>query len=324
VTEPLACLVVGCGAVGSGYDESRLEGPPLTHAGAYAGHPATQLAGGVDLDPHAGARFERRWEVPCTTGLEAALANEPAFVSVCTPPFGRLSLVERILEARPLAIWCEKPLAGSSEEAEQIRLRCEETGVALQVNFHRRFDPPHRRIAQLVAAGPPPLHLDVRYSGTLRNYGPHAFDLFRWLVGEPRWVEAAGDPGEPSALLVTESGGTGSFNRVSAPPLDLFEVDLFTPEQRVSLSALGEHVLLGRARPSELWADTQVLDLDLQAAEDGLAGAMLGGVQSLVEHVRAGTPPLCTGRDGVAALHVIEAVEASARDGGRVRLEDAL
>jgi predicted dehydrogenase len=322
VTEPFACLVVGCGAIGSGYDESRPDGPPLTHAGAYAAHPETRLAGGVDPEPAARARFEARWGAPGTADLDAALADRPVLVSVCTPPDGRLSLVERILQARPHAIWCEKPLAPSSEEAEQIRLRCEEADVALQVDFHRRFDPPHRRMAALVAAGPPPLHLDVRYSGTLRNYGPHAFDLFRWLVGEPRWVEAAGDPDEPSALLGTDGGATGLFHRVVAPTLDLFEADLFTPEQRVSLSALGERILLGKPRPSVLWVDTQVLDLDVQAAEDGLAGAMLGGAQSLVDHVRAGTPPLCTGRDGVAALRVVEAVERAVRDGGRIRLED--
>jgi predicted dehydrogenase len=324
VTELLACLVVGCGAVGSGYDEPRLDGPPLTHAGAYAAHPATRLVGGVDPDPAACARFERRWGAPCTADLEAALANRPVLVSVCTPPEGRLPLVERLLEARPHAIWCEKPLAGSSEEAEQIRLRCDEIGVALQVNFHRRFDPPHRRIAEFVAAGPQPLHLDVRYSGTLRNYGPHAFDLFRWLLGEPRWVEAVGNPDEPSALLVTEGGATGFFHRVAAPPLDLFEADLFTPELRVTLGALGERVLVGRARPSGLWADTQVLDPGVQGVEEGLAGAMLGGVHSLVDHVRAGAAPLCTGHDGVAALRVVETVESAVRDGGRICLEDAV
>jgi predicted dehydrogenase len=324
VTESLACLVVGCGAVGSGYDEPRPEGPPLTHAGAYAVHPATRLAGGVDPNPAVRARFERRWDAPCTADLEAALANRPDLVSVCTPPDGRLPLVERILEARPHAIWCEKPLAGSSEDAEQIRLRCEETGVALQVNFHRRFDPPHRRIAELVASGPAPLHLDVRYSGTLRNYGPHAFDLFRWFVGEPRWVETVGDAGQPSALLMAEGGATGFFHRVSETPLDLFEADLFTPELRVSLGALGERILLGTARPSGLWTDTKVLDPGVQAAEDGLAGAMLGGVHTLAQHVSAAAPLLCTGRDGVAALRVVEAVESAVRGGGRVRLEDTV
>lgn len=323
MTEPLDCLVVGCGAIGSGYDELRPDGPPLTHAGAYAAHPATRLAGGVDLDPAARARFEARWGVPGTAALDAALGDRPALVSVCTPPDGRLPLVERILEAGPQGIWCEKPLAGSSEEAEQIRRRCQDSGVALQVNFHRRFDPPHRRIAELVAAGSAPLHLDVRYSGTLRNYGPHAFDLFRWLVGEPRWVEAAGEPDEPSALLVTEGGATGFFSRVAAQPLDLFEADLFTPERRVSLSSLGERIFVGKARPSGLWADTQVLDLGVQA-QDGLVGAMLGGVQSLADHVRLGTPLLCDGHDGVVALRVVEAVERAARKGGRVRLENAV
>src|SRR5690242_21307669 len=60
---------------------SRLDGPPLTHAGAYAAHSATTLVGGVDPDPAACARFESRWGVPCTAELEAALGDRPSLRS---------------------------------------------------------------------------------------------------------------------------------------------------------------------------------------------------------------------------------------------------
>ena len=46
-------------------------------------------------------------------------------------------------------------------------------------------------------------------------------------------------------------------------------------------------------------------------AATGLASAMIEGVESLVRHLRDGTPLLCRGEDGVAALAAVEAAEHS-------------
>src|SRR6266511_1159223 len=100
MTQELRALVVGCGAVGSQYDEERVGDPPLSHAGAYEAHEATRLAAGVDPDSAARKRFEERWNVPCYPQLEAALAeHQPTFVSVCTPPESHLAIVDQALTA---------------------------------------------------------------------------------------------------------------------------------------------------------------------------------------------------------------------------------
>src|SRR6185436_19418698 len=97
---------------------------------AYAAHERTRLAAGVDRDPEARRRFERRWEAPAYEDLEQALADcRPDVVSVCTPAEPRPAIVAQALEAGARAIWAEKPLAQSSAAAEQLVELCEQEGI---------------------------------------------------------------------------------------------------------------------------------------------------------------------------------------------------
>ena len=179
--EPLPALVVGCGAVGSTYDEHRRGRLPLSHAGAYGAHERTRLVGGVDGDAEARRRFETHWDLPAYSTLAEALDDlRPAIVSVCTPAEARPAIIAQAVEAGVRAIWAEKPLAPSAAAAAQPVALCERAGVPLQVNFLRRFDELHRRAATVVGTR---FRADFRFSGSLENYGGHAFDLFRWYAG---------------------------------------------------------------------------------------------------------------------------------------------
>lgn len=319
----LDALVIGAGAVGSGYDEHRPQGPPLSHAGAYAAHPATRLAGAVDPDPAARERFSARWDVPAYADLAAALAaGRPALVSVCTPVAGRGALVEQLLDAGVAAIWCEKPLAADAAEGALLTAACERAGVGLQVNFLRRFDPLHGRVAARLRELGGPLHVDVRYGGPLRSYGTHGVDFFRWIAGDVAWVEAvARDAGEPIVVLATAAGVTGVLAQVRGCGAELFEIDVLTVGERLGLGGLGEQLTRATPAPSALFTDVTRLDYGAASEGGGIAQAMMGGVQALVDHLRDGTPLPCTGADGVAALAVHDAVDAAVASGARVALQ---
>ncbi|HUZ82935.1 MAG TPA: Gfo/Idh/MocA family oxidoreductase, partial [Gaiellaceae bacterium] len=148
----ISALVVGCGAIGSEYDRVATPGAaPRSHAGAYAASPRTALVGGVDPDPAARRRFTERWDVPCHTSLaEALAAHAPELVSISTPPGARAAVVDELLAHRVQAIWIEKPLAENVAAAEAIVAACALAGVPLQVNFLRRFDHLHKRVADVV------------------------------------------------------------------------------------------------------------------------------------------------------------------------------
>jgi len=304
----ISALVVGCGAIGSEYDRSGpLGAAPRSHAGAYAASPRTALAGGVDPDPGARRRFTELWEVPCYASLAEALAACAAeVVSVCTPPDARRGVVTELLEGPVRAIWMEKPLAEGVAAAEAIVGACERAGVPLQVNFLRRFDSLHQRVADMVRGRV--LRADFRFSGTVENYGSHAIDLFRWFVGEPVRVAAeALDAGEPLLRVETEDGRAGTFVRVRGSAMPLFDCDLWLEDSRIALTALGEQLVVASSAPSTLFADLKRLEFGSPDPELGLEHAMSAALIALLDHLERGTPLPCTGADGVAELRVREA-----------------
>lgn len=324
MNKELLAIVVGCGAVGSQYDEGRAGELPLSHAGAYEAHKATRLAAGVDADSRARERFEKRWSVPSYPDLGAALAeHEPTVVSVCTPSESRVAIVEQALAAGAQALWVEKPLADTRSAGEQLVAACAQAGAGLQVNYLRRFDPFHQSVAKILHDDKALLHADFRFSGSFKNYGSHAFDLFRWFTGELGWVRAIRLPeGEPVVLAGAPGGATASFRRVPIQSVELFECYLLTRECLYSLVGLGEELVTAKARPSALFSNVFRLG-DPVISGGGLERAMIEGVESLVSHLNKGTPLLCEGADGLAVLAIEEAAAESLTQQDVVSLEAA-
>jgi predicted dehydrogenase len=314
VSSQLTALVVGCGRIGSGYDEQRRDGPPLTHAGAYAEHSRIEFAGGVDIEAAARARFERRWGVKAYAELDEALERSPDLVSVATPPAGRHELVERLLRAGPRVIWIEKPLAATAVEGQAIVEACRKAGVGLQVSFLRRFDPLHRRLVETIRADGAPRHADFRFSGTFENFGSHALDLFRWLAGDPVRVEATRlHNGEPMAILTTHDGSSATMLRVRVGAVTVFDVDVLTPRRRLTIAASGEQAGESLVGPSQHFAGVQLHGLPLAIDAQGVGEAMMTAANGLVRHLDHGERLLCNGQDGLAALRLHEAILCAAR-----------
>ncbi len=299
----IPALVVGCGAIGSDYDRQAKPGSaPRSHAGAYATSPRTALVGGVDPDPEARRRFSERWDAPCYASIAEAWEASPSRVaSVSSPPEGRAAIVAELLEHGVEAIWIEKPLAESVAAGERIVAACASAGVPLQVNFLRRFDPLHRRVADAVRGRV--LHADFRFSGTLESSGSHAIDLFRWFAGEPVEVSSDGE----IVRLATADGRRGTLARVTGTALPLFDCDLWLDDGRIALAAFGEQLLVAREADSTLFPALRRCEFGAPDPELGLQYAMAAGLDALLERLEHGTPLPCDGADGVAELRIREA-----------------
>lgn len=108
-------------------------------------------------------------------------------------------------------IFCEKPMAVSEEECDDMIRACEENGVKLQLGFMRRFDKNFRRGKELIDSGeigevtsiksnthgpsePKEWMFDVRNSyGPIGEVNSHDFDTLRWYAGcEVKKIYAAG------------------------------------------------------------------------------------------------------------------------------------
>jgi hypothetical protein len=318
VSDVLKALVVGCGAIGSGYDADRREDqPPLSHAGAYAAHDDTDLVGGVDPDRRARERFELRWARPTYPCLADALrAVTPDIASICTPVDARVETITALVDAGVRGVWCEKPMAATLAEARKVVDAARDAGVAVQMNFLRRFDPAHQAVVSAVHEAGGPRHIDVRFSGAFENFGPHAYDLVRWLGGEPTWIQALPvSSGEPIVLLGTERW-LATLTRVTHPSAVLFEVEVFTSGPRWLLLAAGERMFRAEPSRSSLYPWEMGLGDLGRTRETSLEAAMMGGVTSLAWHLTSGRELLCDGDDGIASLALAQAADDSLSGGG--------
>jgi len=121
-------------------------------------------------------------------------------VFVISPTSTHAEIITAAAEAGQ-AIFCEKPIALTLAETDQIIAALEKTGAMLQVGFMRRFDSGYIAAKKQIEAGvigqpvtfksigrdpfcPPLAYADPNVSGGLIiDMAIHDFDLARWLMG---------------------------------------------------------------------------------------------------------------------------------------------
>jgi predicted dehydrogenase len=333
--------VIGCGRIGSAYDEAagagrslgaathpcpNPSGEPLTHAGAYAAHPAVRLVGGVDPDPTRRAAFTGRWGAPAFDSIDALLrVARPQLWSICTPPEAHFAAARRAADEGAEAVWCEKPLAPTLAEGLRLVDACLLKGVPLCVNFTRRFDAAHQSLARRLHAGEwgPVERVVVHYARGLANYGSHAVDLLRWWLADEivsvhaidELEEGGADP-SLTVLARTRRGVPIALLPTRREAYDSFEVDLWARHGRLTLTHAGHALRLHRVGPSPHEAEPAVLLEEPAPAWTGLRGTARAAVDALIAHLTQATPLPCDGVDGLRAAAVVEAARASCAQGG--------
>ena len=166
------------------------------HAQSYVrrGH---RLVAGIARTSESLARFRACFRVD-QTGTDVAsilAATSPDIVSICTFPPTHLDFVKAAVAAGARGIWLEKPMAMSIADARAIVAVCEGANVSLVVNHQRRFLDLYRRAAALVAdgaIGAPTLIAGAGGGWDLVDWGTHAFDIVRHLLGDTSAIEVSG------------------------------------------------------------------------------------------------------------------------------------
>jgi Oxidoreductase family, NAD-binding Rossmann fold/Oxidoreductase family, C-terminal alpha/beta domain len=117
-------------------------------------------------------------------------------VAVATPTGTHAELVTVAARAgRP--VFCEKPIYGDRATTLEVLGVVAESGVPLQVGFHRRFDPVWVSVAQRLAElgeitlcrtslrdmTPPPVEFIAGGGGFFADVTVHDLDVARWLMG---------------------------------------------------------------------------------------------------------------------------------------------
>ncbi|QIO22846.1 Gfo/Idh/MocA family protein [Haloarcula sp. JP-L23] len=127
-----------------------------SHAGGYDATEGIELVAVADVDEEKLDRFGEAWDIPSDrryVGHEAMLdAEDLDVVSVCTPSYLHADHVVDAARsaADPSLVWCEKPIASSVTDAEEMVDVCAETNTELLVNHSFRFTTKLQRLRDLV------------------------------------------------------------------------------------------------------------------------------------------------------------------------------
>jgi predicted dehydrogenase len=209
------------------------------HAQIYERLAGAHVAAIADASPEKAAENLKKLgfpNIPVYRSLAELLSEEEVdIIDICLPTDRhRDACLEAIRAGK--AVFCEKPLALSGEEADEIARAAEEANVPFQVGQVIRFWPEYQALKEILGAGragkllslsmqrlsPRPLYASERWlldaersKGAMLDLHIHDTDFLLHLLGEPDAVTTWG-------TKEAKAGWTHVFTRYHYPDLAVF------------------------------------------------------------------------------------------------------
>ena len=228
-------------------------------------------------------------------------------------------------------ILCEKPLAMSSIEAEEMVKACEKNNVQLSVNYVYRFHPlitkskeiiSNQMLGKIVSMTlnfnidlPPGSNFRFNKirsgGGALRDIGTHMIDLLRYFGGEIVSIQGVIDNviyksevDDFSCAIVKFENGSYGFYNVSFNSKKAFNrIEILGHKGTVSL----DNLIGGRLLPAKL---TILLDGEAKKAFRRRGNRQFNLLKSVQNSFLNNQTPLVTGYDGLVNMKLMEELES--------------
>ena len=282
-----------------------------------------------------------------SAGLDEALERADAVV-ITAPTFTHRDLAVRAASAGR-HVFCEKPMALTVAECDEMIEAAQSAGVVLQIGFMRRFQPEFVEARRRIEAGdvgepmliksltrgpglPPAWAWDLeRSNGMLAEVNSHDFDSVRWLAGSEiervyaevahlkgrhRGVEADDFYDNAVVSLRFESGALGTIDGTC--PAD------YGYDARVEIVCSEGLLIVGDLRGQAI---VEVRDRDVGTVTplhrtwpERFGDAYRAEIRSFVDCALDGAAPVVTGADGRAAVVAVRAANRSWQEGRPVAL----
>ncbi len=312
-------------------------------------HPQAEVVAAANLHPESLQRLVQEHRIPRAYQDLQALADDPDVdaVVIGLPNYLHAPVTVQMLEAGKHVL-CEKPMALSVAEGEEMLAASRRTGRKLMIAHMWRFDREILWLRELVASGvlgkvfkvkshaiwlyegPPPgawfVTRDLAGGGALADMGIHSIDTLRYVLGEARPVKVLANVGthfrdialDDTATAMVEFEG-GIVGLVEAGWYHLYADGLEGYTQVYGTQGYA------RALPSELqtyvagvWSVTkpqmparkQQCDLPMYEAQ----------MDHFLRCILEDKEPSPGGEDGLWAMRVLEAAYRSAEMGQAVDL----
>ena len=311
------------------------------HARNVALHPGARLVGIADPDAAAVAALAEATGSRVLT-LDEAFAAQAVLIASPTPTHA--GFIERAAAAG-VAVFCEKPVDLDAVRARACIEAAERAGIALMIGFNRRFDPHFAALKAALVAGeigalevlaitsrdpsPPPPSYVAASGGLFRDMAIHDLDMARFLLGEEIVeVFAAGtclvDPGIGAAgdidtALITLCTASGKLCSISNSRRATYGYD-----QRIEAHGANGLLRAGNVPVTTLeraGAGGFTTAVAQPFFLERYAEAYRAELDAFIACLASGRAPAPGGQDGLAALLLADAAEASLRSGRAVRPE---
>jgi predicted dehydrogenase len=315
---PLSIAIAGCGGV------AQAKWIPAIRRLQTIGEPLT-IAGVVDPDEERRQKAASLCAAPAFATLPELLAQAQAdIVLVLSSDAFHVPLAAQAIE-RGIPCLVEKPLARTYREASSLARLAEERGVLLAAVANKRFSPPYAQAKALIEAGalktPPAVFtgkftLGYPYVDLLEGGTVHLLDLLLWFMGPVARLNARGtflDDGRLGSAVVSFSFASGAIGTIMTSAAGLS----FAPWERVEIFGRNAFLVVddqleltlhdGEAAPARSWRPSVPNTLMFDESFGGYTGLLENVLDSLRGLATLGP----SGRDGAAAVALIDAIRLS-------------
>ena len=324
-------VVIGCGRIAGGLEDDPLRSHPCTHMGAYRRFPEIEVTGCASRTLDEAREFAGRWDIdrPYTDYVEMLEIERPDIVSVCTPAGHHCEAVVNAARYCARAVFCEKAMATSLEEADAMIDACKQSGTKLTVNHTRRWCWDYMAVKKIIESGElGELHsVTGWFGGQLIHTGTHFFDAVHYLCGEAKtvWGELVGDSiyGEDGEIedadgyaYIEMANGARVIVNGTAKNYYMFEMELLFSDGRVRVGN-GVHELW-RCDVGRHYRDFNELSpADFPSPGPGERNPLVLAVRDIMRGIEENRDSASTGKDARRALETAVAVFESHEMGGR-------
>lgn len=330
--EPIyRAALIGCGNIGAGVERYSEKIQPWAHASVFSANPRTELVALVDADAAKLEKAHGNFPSAATfaDAREMFQSVKPDIVVIATPTSSHKALTLMAVEYGAKAIMCEKPIAVTPEDGEEMVRACREAGIPLFINHTRRFDSVIRGAKTRLADIGEVMQAAARYTRGIHNNGTHTIDLLRFFLGEVVSVSGVRNektetftdlPGDQNidGILFFASGARAMIQSFDSKNYSIFDFDWYGQKGLVSLRHFGFRVEVTGVKDCSAFVGHKEID-ELHPERSGETRSfMVPMVQHVVDCLDGKEQSVSTGEDGVAALRVIDALERSAAQNGAV------
>lgn len=311
--------------------------------------PQARLAAICDANPDTlreiGSEFPNAVQY---TDYRQAMANpELDAVVIVTPTFLHRDIACAAAESGK-HVFLEKPMAVTASECREISAAAERAGVRLQIGFMRRFDEGFLEAKAILDSGemgrvmkikstgrgpglPSPWMYDLKKSnGIIAEVNSHDMDSLRWFTGSEAtkvYAEAANfkcpdarasHPDFYDNVLANFRFNDGTIGEVDGTCPCHYGYDA-----RVEILCEKGLLLVGHVAQqgtTKVSVDGQVQGRAVKSWRNLFKDAYLAEMEHFVECVQQDKQPRVTGCDGLRAVEMVVAVNASLQSGGPIQL----